>query len=463
MDTIVAAAIRHREVWDQIGKIVQSPRLTANPYHRLITTFAGEFVQRYDKLPQGDDWTIWFQTLSEGMQRDGCRETWGRLMVMSLPPTPEFLGDAVRTELRQSGGRIIMAALAVTNGTTSPAAIRQMAEEVEGLLVGPADLEAQWPTLATLAEDPNLMREPDELLANLVWRGWWTVLAAAAFTGKSTLATQGAAALTRARPFLGGRHIGPGRVLYCNVGDESLGLTVRRLTGYGADRYRTQVFDFRKASGVDLLTSMQGAIAAHTPDVVVIDSLIAWARRVVKKEMPASGDAAGWAEVTRPLGALAHEHDVGLLVLHHATKDGQRYRDSTEIAAAADVLVEMTTVRGADPCQRRFVSVSRLTGRSTWRASYREGAYELTAEEEGRSSPEVQTPADRVAPLILQFVEAHPGGSKNQIMRGIAGDDRVKTAALHLLADGGAVRIEEPQGRGKPRGVWAVDTREKPG
>jgi hypothetical protein len=241
------------------------------------------------------------------------------------------------------------------------------------------------------------------------------------------------------------------------VADEPLGLTVNRLVTLRANQHRTRLYDFRTAP-IDLYSALQRAVEEFKPDVIVIDSLIAWTRRVVKKEMPASGDAAAWAEVTRALSSLAHEHDVGLLTYHHSTKDGQRYRDSTEIAAAADVLVVMSSVRGADPCLRRFESVSRMTGRTVWRAAYGGGVYELVGE--GEDATGQDEPGGKVATAVLGFVREHPGCSKKAVMRGVVGDYRLKEAALRRLADRGAVRIVEAEGRGKPAQLWAVDAGE---
>lgn len=464
VETIVAFAIRDQTVMGALGEALRSDLVLAHPYLRQLSTFADDFLKEYRDLPKVGDWDVWLSTLPEA-QTDGCRESLGRLQKVDLGQyTPEHFAALVLPELQKAATKTALSRLNSLPGEVPPEALAQLSEQVAavGLHAGGSP-EEEYPTLKALMQDESLLGEPDELITRLVWRGAWTVLAGEAFAGKTTLTAQGVAAFSRARPFLGDRRPGPGKVLWLNVMDEPLGLTVRRLAQeYEAHPAYVRLYDFRHDAG-DLRASLVREIKAFRPDVVVIDSLIAWAQRTAK-ETPGSGDAAAWAEVTRPLGAMAHEHNVGLVTLHHATKDGQRYRDSTEIAAAADVLIEMSAPYKQDPSRRRFVTVSRMGGRTVWTGTFQEGSgYEL-----GSVGDEDQAglPDERRVDIETKVRKAlmRDGGSirgKEALRQQVKVNNNALHAVLKLMEDRGEVYVT-PAGPGKAQIVAFVQS-EDPG
>jgi hypothetical protein len=413
--------------------------LHGNPLVRQVAQFVDGFRRRYGKLPEGEDFRVWVTGQLSEHQRGGALEMVQRIFARSLLGEPEHTVDVLLAGLEREAVKNIQSRMQLAEGEGSLEAIGEQIERFKGLLRGGGVPAETWPTLDALTQDEDLSREPDELIPRFVWRGWWTVLAGEAFAGKSTIGAQGAAAFSRARPFLDGRHQGAGRVLYCNVADEPLGLTVQRLVKFDAHRRGVRVFDFRQRTG-GLRDSLVRAIEEFNPEVVVIDSLIAWARRTAK-EMPGSGDSAAWAEVTRPLGEIAHEHNVGILTYHHATKDGQRYRDSTEIAAAADVLIEMSAVSKQDPNLRRFVCVSRMGGRTVWSATFRDGAYQFGGEVRN-ATEQAPSVAERHVQAIRDFVTRHPDCAQITIVRSIAANNREVEAAIALMEDRGELHVE---------------------
>lgn len=317
--------------------------------------------------------------------------------------------------------------------------------EIKALCHPPVPHSEMWLTLTELEERPELMAEPAEVVPRLVWRGRHTILAGLAKLGKSTIAAQAAVAATQAAPFLDGKAAN-GRVVWVGV-DEHLGDTVRRLRHFGAWGKRIRILTL-PPSGEDLLSALEQLLDEWPAELVVLDSLIEWTRRV-SKDMPKDGDSAGWAQVVRPLTALAHTHDVGLLTLAHSRRADGRYRSSGEIAAATDVLYDMLGPRGRgkDTTVRRFEGVGRWdVGR--WHARMVDGAYVFGGESgEGESGGVHNNNKDRLERVTQAIVDVlgkapdHTIGSKNALHRQIGGNPNMCYRALAFLEEQGQVEI----------------------
>lgn len=254
---------------------------------------------------------------------------------------------------RTSGATAVTLLEAVIDGLSPPAATPAGADNTTPSTGDDAD--RYWPTLEELLERPELLEPPAPVLPRLAWAGRATLLAAPDKSGKSTLAADGAAALTRGRPWLG-EATTPGHVLWAGP-DEHVGDTVRRLTGLQPHPGRIRLLAAQPPSPMAALLAILDAWPAQ---LVVVDSLAEWAR-ITLGQAPDDGDAAGWGTVVRPLVGLAHGRGCGLLLLHHPRRADGQYRGSGEIAAAVDCLLEMRlNTEGEDPTLRR------VTGRARW-------------------------------------------------------------------------------------------------
>ncbi len=455
VDELVAVCLTNRPVLDHLAPRLCSDLVMANPFLRRIISFAAAFSTEHRQLPAPGDWGLWVDSLEAGMVRDGTRESLGRVLALDVSTyTPDFVTTEADRTLAQAAVHVARARLNEVS-EVSPEAFLALAAQVEAVSHNGSQPADVFPTLQALMQDDALMQTPDELVPRLVWHSTLTVLAGPAFSGKSTLGAQGIAALTRDAPFLDGRHVGIGRALWCNVADEPLGRTVQRLAGFQAHAPKIRLYDFRKPTP-DLGATLRRAVEEFTPDAVVIDSLIAWARRT-SKETPQSGDAAAWADVMRPLAELAHEQGVGVLVFHHANRRDGHYRDSTEIAAAADVLVEMHLPNAnEDPTLRRFVADSRLDGHTTWRASFLDGRYEWGAG--GENHDAAATPGEQegvgggaVRPGVQDTLDRLPadGASYTDWWHVSTKAQRTFDGHLRTLRTQGLV-VQGPDGRYRP-------------
>lgn len=218
---------------------------------------------------------------------------------------------------------------------------------------------------------------------------------------------------------MGARH---NRVLLLGL-EEALGDQVIGLTELGTAAGNVQLLII---GAPDLLGRTEALLEDWPVDLVVVDSLLEYAR--ITGPIPDDGDSSGWAEVVRPLVALARRFDVAVLVLHHVRKSDGQYRGSTEIAAAADCLLELLPPGASDPPNQR-----RVRGRGRWPVE----AFCLElAEGEYRIAGSGELPMEA---RVLIFVEANPGCSRRQIRAGVGGRATAVDSALDLLAARGAV------------------------
>ena len=280
----------------------------------------------------------------------------------------------------------------------------------------PDDGEGEAPTFLLLSElqaRPELLQPPECVVSRLAYRG------------RSTLLAHATARLTRREPFLGaptkGRH---GRVAWCGL-EEALGDAVRRFAVLDADPERVQLVT---ASPPDLLERLDALLTDWPADLVTVDSLTEYAR-VVSREAPKPGDASAWSAIVRPLIALARKHDAALVILHHVRKSDGVYRDSGEIAASVDCLLEL---RVPDP-GLGDPAIRDITGRARWAVSpfsvaLRDGRYEL--------AEHVELSTDT---RVLLHVEATPGISLTALRKLVRGRASKVDAAVNQFERKGAI------------------------
>lgn len=248
---------------------------------------------------------------------------------------------------------------------------------------GAAPVDEKPRTLREIATDPETLRPPVPIIPRLAWRGRLTVYAAPDKAGKSTLLSHATACLANGKSFLGepckpqaddpeqpGRtHASIGTTLWAMLEEHvndlaaravTFDLTVRGLEapkgeaidpatfGPGLDQLRVL------AHPPDPVAALRRWARELKPDVVVIDTLIRYAGDRVTD----SGSAAQWTIVTTELQDLARELDVAVVVLHHGRKSDGQARDSGEITARADAVLEQFT--------RHKDGIQRIAVRSRW-------------------------------------------------------------------------------------------------
>jgi hypothetical protein len=278
-------------------------------------------------------------------------------------------------------------------------------------------------SLAELQAQPGLLDPPQNVVPRLAYRGRLVILAGPDKSGKSTLLAHAAAALTNGQPFFG-EPTKPGRVVWLGL-EEAVSDAVRRFVSLGANGERVQVL---ATPAHDLLIRLDALLNGWPADLVVVDSLQEYAR-VTCGTIPPDGDNAAWSGVVRPLVALARSRDVALDLLHHVRRVDGQYRGASEIAAAADAVLEIVL-----PVATEDQSVRRIRGRGRWNierftVALRDGAYEL-----GGGGGELSIDA-----RVLLFVENNPGASRTQIRKQVEGRAATIGAAINRLELEGAI------------------------
>ena len=190
----------------------------------------------------------------------------------------------------------------------------------------------QLRSAAQMLASQSTHEPPRAVLPYLAWPGSLSLFAAREKAGKSTLVGSAVAAVTRGVPWLG-QATTPTTVLW--LSEESDRDFTARLQRFGADA--TRVYHMRLPLD-DQDRDLAAAIAEVEPGLVVIDSLFRLAGGVITNPT----DASQWAKVLTPIATLAHATGgPAVIVLHHAEKRSGEYRDSTEIGAVADMLIQM--------------------------------------------------------------------------------------------------------------------------
>jgi len=462
LDLIIAVALRHEHVMEQLGAALTNDLVVANPFQRRCAELAIRFLQQYRKLPASGDWQLWLETLEAGMMRDGTKEALGRLLAIDTSGyDPVYFAETTRPILEEAAAQIARARLNETQ-TVAPGAFAEIADKIGKIGVPVAARQNLFPTLGEVITEARTVGADDaaeELIPRLAWLGRHVLLSAAPKLGKSTFVAAGAAALTRGWRFLDGvagvcevidSESGevdpemrmPGRVLWLAM-DESLGDAVPRLLDNGALPMRCVVMN---PEAPDKLLARVLSDPTNRPDLVVIDSLIEYARRV-SSEMPSSGDAGAWGQVMRPLTDFAHRYKVGIVTIHHARKSDGGFRDSGEIKAAVDAIIEMREPGGKQDDATRNMT---FEARRSIRARSDRFSIRLTAEVVEIPMPEGRTASVRrdiyqlgggdaaaqseeakpdVEAKIVEFVRKNPGCSQQAIFD-VVGDRRREVTAL---------------------------------
>ena len=273
--------------------------------------------------------------------------------------------------------------------------------------------ELPYLLLRELLENPKLLLPPPVVLPRLAWQGRVTLLAAPEKFGKSTLVGQGVAAVTQSQDFLGEPTSGAG-ALWLAL-DEPLGDLVRRLAGYGA---REAVYVYPERPSFE---GLESTIEDQQVGLVVIDTLTEFAAGL----MDDMNSAMQWQPVLAQLRGIAQRTASGIVLLHHANKTTGKYRDSSQIGAGVDAIVEMFPVP-QDPTVRQCRARGRMRmGDFTLR--FADPWYSL---EEGELPVEIR---------VYRAIESRPGIGKRQVRDAVGGKAAAADAALADLLRKGAV------------------------
>ena len=274
--------------------------------------------------------------------------------------------------------------------------------------------------LEDLLADPALLEPPPCVVPRLAWAGRLTMLAAPEKSGNSTLVGQAIAAKATGREFLG-EPVTQGTTLWLGL-DEPLNDIVRRFDRYGA---LDHVVITQEIPGPEELREI---ITETATEVVVTDTLAEFAKGFVDDY----NSAAQWVGVLNALRGVLQATGAAGILLHHTTKAGTHYRDSSQIGAGVDAILEMTA---AD--EDKAVRVVRTRGRMTmadFRLRFTDPWYQL----DGTELP--------LELRVYRVVASNPGAGMARIRGAVYGGSDAIDAMLMDLCRRGAI---EDRGNGR--------------
>lgn len=261
-------------------------------------------------------------------------------------------------------------------------------------------VKTRW-RLDELWENEAIMRPPPPVVPYLAWTARTTLLAAREKSGKSTLTGFIAAQVSTGGDFLG-EPCQRGRVLILGL-EEYIGDTARRLKQFCANGRMIELVDRFIRSPEERLDEVRSHLEAVDPTLVVLDSLIAFGRGVITD----ANNATQTQAIVQGLADLSHTSGAAWIITHHARKADGRYRDSSAIGGAVDVIAEIFTpedTEKTDPNRRRVRPIGRVPAHLVDFRFTGEGYELVTAGEKG--------PLDQ---RILAAVQDGPGRSASTI------------------------------------------------
>jgi predicted ATP-dependent serine protease len=257
-------------------------------------------------------------------------------------------------------------------------------------------------------------------------------LAAREKSGKSTFATAGAAAVILGRPFLAETVTTARCVLWVAL-DEHVHDLARRFVSFGVSGLpATEVVHVIEMANIDQIAAEASILK---PDLIVIDTLGMLA------ELHGINDASSstaWTPLMSRLSSLARSTNAAIVVLHHATKAGGNYRDSSAIGAGVDVIIEVDQGGADDPKLRKF----RIKGRwyvPEFSARFDGSTYLLTGELSVREK-------------IVQHIQASPGATRDAVCQAIGSRRADVLSEIDALVKSGAIVDRRT---GKRSSLWA--------
>jgi hypothetical protein len=296
-------------------------------------------------------------------------------------------------------------------------------------------VRTRW-RLDELLDDDDVMRPPPAVVPRLAYSSRSTLFASAPKAGKSTLTGYVAAAVTRGRFFLD-QPCTPGTVLLVGL-EEYIGDAARRLRHFDADPTRIFLVDTLPSDPLERPAALRAHVEAVRPVLVIVDTLIAYGGGSVTD----LNAAAQVGPVVQEITDLAHELGPAVILVHHAKKADGKYRDSSAIGGAVDVIAEMFAPdQDADPTLRQVRVIGRVPG-GDFRMRYDGSVFTLDAVTELQSA---DLPIDQ---RIVAAIRSRPGCHANTVTDLVGVNRQTVLATIsRLLAEGQLV--DRGEGTGK--------------
>lgn len=284
--------------------------------------------------------------------------------------------------------------------------------------------KTRW-RLSEILHNESVMRPPPPVVPYLAWTARSTLLAAREKSGKSTLTGFMSACVTHGADFLG-EPCEKGKVLIIGL-EEYIGDTARRLAQFGADENMVEIVTFFVGNPTDRPAELRAHVEAVGPKLVIVDSLIAYSENMLTD----ANNATQTQLIVSGLTSIAHDTGAALVIIHHARKSDGKYRDSSAIGGAVDIIAEVYPPdEEGDPTLRRVRPKGRVTAR--------EVDFRFTGEGYILADPN----GPQKAPLeqrIAAVLRDRPGISANDVVQALRDNREATLNRIQLMIASGAL------------------------
>lgn len=283
--------------------------------------------------------------------------------------------------------------------------------------------KTRW-KLSEILRNESVMRPPPPVVPYLAWSARSTLLAAREKSGKSTLTGYMAACVTRGSDFLG-EPCERGKVLIVGL-EEYIGDTARRLKTFSADENLVEIVTMFLGNPADRPSELRAHVEAVGPMLVIVDSLIAYSEGMVSD----ASNSTQTQLIVSGLTSIAHDTGAALVLIHHARKSDGKYRDSSAIGGAVDIIAEVFPPdEESDPTLRRVRPKGRVPARPV---DFRfTGESYILADDSA-----VKPPLDQ---RIVSLLRDRPGLSANAVVEALRDNREATLSRIRLMIASGGI------------------------
>ncbi len=242
----------------------------------------------------------------------------------------------------------------------------------------PEDAEGATALKLTLCEylkDPDALKPPEPVIPRLAWPGHITLLASPEGWGKSTHTRAGCAAVTTGQPFLDGKPVPPGDILWALL-EEPVATCMISAHRFGMDANR---FTTWRKPGPDAVGELVAEIQAARPLVTVIDSIQELA---IMAGVDNLDDAVQVGRALMPLVDVCRDTQTAMIWLAQANKATGKYRNSSWFGHQADVSLDIAEPDEDSGLRKIVKRKTRIDGIRSYKVELVANAYRLVLGDE---------------------------------------------------------------------------------
>jgi hypothetical protein len=190
---------------------------------------------------------------------------------------------------------------------------------------------------------------------------------------------------------------------------------------FGANGKMISLVDRFMSDPANRLEELTAHIEAVRPALVIVDSLVAYSQGLISD----ANNSTQTQNVVQGLTNLCHRLGCALVIIHHARKADGKYRDSSAIGGAVDIIAEVfPPEENTDPTRRRVRPIGRVPARGV---DFRFDGHDYHIID---PSGITKAPLDQ---RILNVIGERPGISSNDVVDAVRDHRRAVLDSLKTM------------------------------